>query len=195
MPLQGTLDTFGIADVLELLAAAGKTGYLQVEGDRGRGVVWLRDGAVMSATSERVATGSLPEILCDLMRNGSGAFAFEPDEGAPESGEATDVRDLLEEAGSLLTEWRELERVVPSFDHLVALTRQLGDDQQVTVTAAQWPILVAVGHGCTVGDLASTFGLGELSALRTIGDLVRSGLTTVHAAAPALPRRTARRPR
>ena len=48
MALQGTLDTFALADVLRLLAATTKTGRLQIDGDRGVGSIWLVDGAVVA---------------------------------------------------------------------------------------------------------------------------------------------------
>ena len=50
MALQGSLDTFALPDVLRLLAATAKTGRLRIEGDGGRGNVWLRDGTVPSGT-------------------------------------------------------------------------------------------------------------------------------------------------
>ena len=55
MALQGTLEAFGVPDVLQLLAATRKTGRLGIEGDGGRGEVWLRDGLATAASSDRVA--------------------------------------------------------------------------------------------------------------------------------------------
>jgi len=213
--LKGTLDAFGVEDVLQMLAGSAKTGCLRVEGDGGRATVWLRDGAVTSAATDRVSGSALDEVLCDLLRYEEGSFAFEPDE-APEdeapdgdgdgngdgrrgrSGrkgrgrrDGHDLRDryepvpeLLARAGTLLAERRALEAVVPSFDHRVGLTARLADGDHVTIRAEQWAVLVAVGAGCTVGELATTLGLGELAALRTVYDLVTAGLGTVHPAAP-----------
>jgi hypothetical protein len=178
--MQGTLDSFRLADVLQLLSATAKTGCLRIEGDGGRGTVWLQDGAVTSATADRVPGDALDEVVCDLLRFEQGSFAFSTDERAPDAlGDGYDLGDLLDRAGELLSERRGLEAVVPSLDHEVGLTERLAGDGHVTVTAEQWTALVAVGAGCTVGDLASTLGLTELSALRTVHDLVTSGLTTV----------------
>ena len=192
MALQGTLDTFGLADVLQMLAATAKTGCLRVEGDGGRGEVWLRSGAVTAATTSRVADGQLDEVLCDLLRFRSGSFAFEIDERAPRSDAPENVHDLLDRAEVLLAEWHDLEAVVPSLAHRVGLVEHLNDGDQVTITAEQWPALVAVGNGCTVGELASALGLSELHAMRTVYDLVTSGLTTLEASRPASQRTTSR---
>jgi hypothetical protein len=192
--LQGTLDTFGLADVLQMLSATVKTGCLRVDGDGGQGEVWLRDGVVTAARTDRMSSGPLDEVVCDLLRFGSGSFVFEVDERAPEADQPEDLNDLLDRAELMLAEWHDLEAVIPSLGHRVGLVERLPEGEEVTVTAGQWPALVAVGKGCTVGDLASSLGLTELRVLRTVHDLVTSGLTTIDAARPAghRPRRTPR---
>ena len=47
MALQGTLDTFALADLVQLLASTQKTGELMIEGDRGSGRLWFLDGALV----------------------------------------------------------------------------------------------------------------------------------------------------
>lgn len=47
MALQGTLDTFALADVLRLLANTHKSGRLELAGDRGHGRVWLGEGQLV----------------------------------------------------------------------------------------------------------------------------------------------------
>jgi hypothetical protein len=184
------LDTFGLADVLQMLAATGKTGCLRVDGDGGQGEVWLRDGVVTAARTDRMSGGPLDEVLCDLLRFGSGSFVFEVDERAPEADPPEDLHDLLDRAELMLAEWHDLAAVVPSLRHRVGLVERLPEGEEITVTAGQWPALVAVGKGCTVGDLASSLGLTELRVLRTVHDLVTSGLTTIDAVRP-----TGQRPR
>ena len=44
MALEGSLDAFGLPDVLRLLAATAKTGCLYVGGDRASGHVWVDRG-------------------------------------------------------------------------------------------------------------------------------------------------------
>jgi hypothetical protein len=193
MTLQGSLDTFGLAEVLQLLARTAKTGCLTVEGDGGRGCVWLRDGAVTAAETTRTPGAPRAEAVCDLLRYPAGSFAFEADGRVPESAEAEPVDDLLERAHGLLAEWAELQAVVPSLDHRVTLVDALATGDQVTVSARQWPALVAVGSGCTVHDLAASLGLTELWALRTVNDLVSSGLTTVGQTSAHPPRADRRR--
>jgi hypothetical protein len=187
MTLQGSLDTFGLAEVLQLLARTAKTGCLTVKGDGGRGRLWLRDGSVTAAETTRAPGAPLAEAVCDLLRHPAGTFLFEPGGRVPDSTEAEPVDALLERAHGLLAEWEELQAVVPSLDHRVTLVEALTAGAEVTVSARQWPALVAVGTGCTVHDLAASLGLTELWALRTVNDLVSAGLTAVDQTPPPPP--------
>ena len=115
MALQGSLDTFALPDVLRLLATTAKTGRLRIEGDRGNGSVWLRDGTVMAASADR-ATEDAPaeEVLFELLRFDEGSFAFDMDELSPNGEQPEDVEILLRNAGSLLSEWNELVAILLS---------------------------------------------------------------------------------
>ena len=184
MALQGTLDTFALADVLRLLATTAKTGRLRVEGDRGHGDVWLRDGTVMASSAERAIDGApSEEIVFELLRFEVGSFDFELDEPSPNGEQPEDVEVLLRDANALLSEWKDLEKVVPSLEHQVTLVDTLpGDD--VTIAAEHWPTVVAVGTGKSVGQLASALTLGELGVTRKVRDLVELGVVSLDEPAP-----------
>jgi hypothetical protein len=177
--LQGTLDTFSLPDVLRLLATTGKTGCLHVDGDRGRGQVWIGDGSLVAATAERaLGEPSIDEVVFEMLRFGRGQFSFAVDEKPPGDAEPTDVEATLRRAGQLLDEWRELEAVVPSLSHRVAMAPEL-TVEQVTVDADRWKALVAIASGRSVGELAETLGMGELGISRTVSDLVELGVAVI----------------
>jgi hypothetical protein len=179
LALQGTLDTFALADVLRLLATTAKTGRLRVEGDRGQGSVWLRDGTVMAAAADRTGDdAAAEEVIFELLRFGSGSFRFEIDELSPNGEQPEDVEILLRNAGALLSEWNELEAIVPSVDHRVQLVPTLSGGD-VTIDARRWPSVVAAASGGSVKDLAGMLGLSELGVSRTVRDLVDLGIAEV----------------
>jgi hypothetical protein len=184
LTLQGNLDTLSISHVLGVLAAADKTGCLRVRSDHGHAALWLRDGALTAATTDRVPGGPFDEVVSDLLRYEDGSFVFDPDDGAPEGAEPGPIEDLLQDGRRLLAEWEELLADVPSLDHRVALSADLGDEP-VTITADQWPTLTAVGDGCTVRDLAVSLRLTELGVLRVLNDLRSLGLASIEAPQPA----------
>ena len=183
MALRGTLDTFGLPDVLRLLATTGKTGRLRVDGEQGRGSVWLRDGAVLTALTDRAESAPPDEALADLLRYEMGDFSFDTAfDGAdqPTNGsEPHDIEQLLSSASRLLDEWNDLLGVVPSLDHRVGLVDAIPDDEEVTIDARRWEIITALGPGCTAGELASSLDLTELDVLRTVHDLVQMGIVEV----------------
>ena len=73
MKLEGSLDAFGLPDVVTLLATTGKTGGLLLRrtgeggGARTEGAVWFRDGRVCGATSDRSRASLVRRVV------GSGA--------------------------------------------------------------------------------------------------------------------------
>jgi hypothetical protein len=183
LALRGTLDTFGLPDVLRLLATTGKTGRLQVDGDHGQGSIWLRDGAVLNALTDRSGSAPPDEALADLLRYEMGDFAFDaafdgaeqPVDGA----EPHEIEQLLSSATRLLDEWNELLSVVPSLDHRVGLIEALPDDREITLDAKRWTAITALGPGCTAAELGSALDLTELDVLRTVHELVELGIVTV----------------
>jgi Domain of unknown function (DUF4388) len=184
LALQGTLDTFSLPDVLKLLATTSKTGRLRIDGDRGQGSVWLRDGRVVDADADRAVDGApTDEVVFELLRFGSGSFAFDSDKHTPNAEHPDEVDDLLRRANALLSEWTELEAVVPSLDHRVSLTSELSSDE-VTIGADRWRSLVAVAGGRSVGEVASTLGLSELNVSRAVRNLVELGVADVNSPEP-----------
>lgn len=180
MALQGTLDTFSLPDVLRLLATTGKTGCLHVDGDRGRGKVWIDQGTLVGATADRaLGEPSIDEVVFEMLRIGRGSFRFAVDEKAPDTDvEPTEIEGTLRRASQLLDEWRELEAIVPSLSHRVAMAPEL-TVEQVTVDADRWKALVAIASGRSVGELAEALGVGELGISRTVSDLVELGVAVI----------------
>ena len=194
--LTGDLAELGCADVLRFLAATGKTGCLRVEGHAGQGSVWVRDGDVVAAAqgpgADREPPGPIDEVLCALLRHESGSFSFDPagppapngDTGAGTDAGAHRVEDLLPRAWALLDEWQVLHEVIPSLDLLVRMVEVIPDGEERTVTADQWPVLVAIGRECTVSALADRLGVSELGVLRLVHALLAGGIASLSAPRP-----------
>jgi hypothetical protein len=182
--LQGTLDTFALADVLRLLASTKKQGRLRVTGERGSGSIWVDGGNVVG--SELSVPGSAEEsaahTLFTLLRFATGSFTFEAGATAPRPAAAVEVEPLLAEAEELLAEWHAIEEVVPSLDAWLVLRPELHGD--VVVDGARWRVIAAVAGGTTAGAVGTALELGELDALRAIKELIELGLVEVSEDAP-----------
>jgi hypothetical protein len=177
--LQGTLDTFALADVLRLLASTKKSGRLRVTGDRGSGSVWVQDGEVVA--TELAVPGASDDgpahTLFTLLRFAAGSFTFEAGAVAPHAGTPLDVEPLLGQAEMLLVEWRAIEAVVPSLEAWLSLRAELDGD--VVVDAGRWRVIASIGGGATAGAVGEALGAGELEVLRSVKELVELGLVEV----------------
>jgi hypothetical protein len=185
--LQGTLDTFGLGDVLTLIATTAKSGRLHLNGDRGTGSIWFEGGEIVAATAANVPPeGEATDVLFELLRYAQGEFSFDGGETMAEPGPPQAVGPVLEAAHGLLGQWRELTAVVPSLSHLVVLNAELVDDH-VTLDRDQWRTVLAIGQGIPVGDLGRALGLAEVPLLRRVCELLDAGLVDVVEPAPPAP--------
>lgn len=179
MALQGTLETFSLPDVLQLLSSTKKSGCLRVTGDRGTGSVWVAGGKIVggdASASPHASDGV--DVVFELLRFGDGEFVFDEGGEAPSPESPKGVDDTLTAANMLLDEWKEIESVVPSSEHWVSLAGEISGEE-VTVAADDWKALVAVAGGLPVGSLGSRLELGELPIARLLKSLSDLGVVEV----------------
>lgn len=190
MALRGTLDTFALPDVLRLLAGTHKSGRLRITGDRGTGSIWVGDGAITGVEATHAPHAVEPgDALFELLRFQEGSFTFDAGATAEPTIPAQGVEGLLTQAETLLEEWRDIERVVPSMDLWVSLARTL-PAPNVAVDQDRWSTIVAVGAGATVRRIGDELCLGELPVSRAIVRLVDDGLVEISTVAPVTPPRS-----
>lgn len=178
LALHGTLETFPLADVLRLLTVTDQSGRLKLQAPAGTGSVWMGEGSIVSANSSRLGDAPTNEALADLLRWNAGEFAFSAQEPPRSGARVHDTEQLLGDAQRLVEEWDDLQAVVPSLGHRVALVWTLPDDE-VTIDADRWSWLGAIDGGCTVRELASVLELSELGVLRVVQSLLELGVVTV----------------
>jgi hypothetical protein len=178
--LQGSIDTFALDDVLRLVASTAKTGRLSLVGSRGEGELVVRDGLVLDgavSTDERV--GDLYELVFELLRFDDGDFQFDAVaiDGLDDA-EPVDVEALIEGASGLLSEWRDIERVVPGPWAAVTLAPD-APGGTVKIEPAQWRLIASVGNGAAVGELSERLDASHLATGRLLRSLIEAGLIHV----------------
>jgi hypothetical protein len=182
--LQGSIETFALPDVVRLLASTKKTGRLRLSGSRGSGSLWVADGQVVAGEAGTPPSDGAADVLFEMLRFADGEFVFDADELPERLAPPQDVEPLLAAAEERLSEWREIEAVVPSLQSWVTLTQAL-TSSEVTIDADCWSMIVRVGHGTSVGALGEQFGVSELDVSRRVKDLVERGLVEIGGDAPA----------
>jgi hypothetical protein len=188
MSLRGSLDTFALPDVLALLATTAKSGELHVTGSAGGGRVWVEGGQVTGA--EAAGSTGVVDALVHLLRLDDGDFTFHADRTAPVASAPVEVAVVLEQAEARLSEWREVEALLPSPTAVVSLVPTASGT--VRLSKDQWAAVAAMGEGRAVGELVDQLGGDELVRWRLLASLVEAGLVEVGAAVTVAPvRRTA----
>lgn len=172
--LVGSLSTFSLIDVLDLLARTGHTGELQVVG---RGIdrhVWVDAGDLVDATGN----SGLQAVLFELACRDEGWFYFSCTTGVPEGAERLTVSDVISDLGPQVEEWRGLNEALP-FDATVAMSSSTPSDE-VQIKGSQWALLSAVGSsGRTVRDVVDGGSNHPLDTLRALHELTEAGLIEV----------------
>jgi hypothetical protein len=188
--LQGSLDNFALHEVLGLLSDTAKTGRMRVTGDRGSGSLWLDAGQLIGSEASRAAAdGPIEETMFELLRFTTGNFSFNADETPASKSDPRPVPDVLAEAKARLEQWREIEAVVPSLAHIIAPVAVL-PAPEVTITADEWELLMAIGGGTEVGTICELFELGEVEGSRRVKLLIERELVEISTPAPMTRRET-----
>jgi hypothetical protein len=177
--LQGTIETFAIADVLRLLAATSKSGRLQVQGPARSGTVWVDSGNILGAESPNTPYAhAAADVLFQLLRFDRGSFRFELDRSPPQPTEPVAIEAALHDAEAMVAEWRDLEQSIPSIDGWVTLRESLPDGS-VTISSENWRGIRSIGFGRTVAALGDALNLGELPVYRAVNQLLQLGVVDV----------------
>ncbi len=178
MALQGTIESFAVADVVRLLGGSVKTGRLIVTGDRGTALLWFSGGLIVGGSTTSGDTADPVEVVFDMLRYDTGSFVFESDRTCPDPGEPRDANLTLTEAEAAVGEWLDVVAVAHGLEAVVELAPEL-PHPEVVVDQAVWTSIVAVGGGCTVGALGRNLGLGELPVCRLVRALAEGGFVVV----------------
>ncbi len=181
MALQGTIDSFPLTDVLTLLATSKKSGRLALDGDRGSAALWITDGEVVGGDMVGGAGATAASLLFEMLRFTDASFAFDAAPAGTEpqhAVEATPLEAAMDQASTLLEEWDDINAVVPSLAHRVALVDEL-PGESVTLDATSWALVVAATEDPVVAMVGDSLGMDEFGVCAAVASLVERGLATV----------------
>ncbi len=175
--LQGTLDSFALTDVLQLVGSGGKVGALEVVIGGHRSALFLEDGTVTSSMIDD-APCDPHETMCWLLRQTTGTFAFHSDARTEQPTASIHVAALVEESAQRNAEMDALLAIVGSLDSWVSLNPNVASET-ITMDRLRWSRLVTIAGGCTVSQYGALLDNGDIGALRVVADLMDTGLVTV----------------
>jgi hypothetical protein len=131
---------------------------------------------VDGATLDEFIRGQIEDAIFDLMRLEDGDFLFDAtdDTDAP-VGLNVSTEHLIVEGTHRLEEWSAIRRHVPSSEQVLAMV-PAAPDEQITLTAEQWRLLILVDGTRTVRDIVELHGKGEFGTSRLLSELVQARL-------------------
>lgn len=196
MGLQGTLDTFSLAEILGLIERARHTGALVVQGPDGHGTLYSSAGRFNAGEAadysgpvdDRHALDvRLIDVCFHLMRFESGSFEFTRDVAPPWTAErATDISPIVETVEHIVRAWPAVEAVLPNFDVRPQLAEEL-PEESLTLSRTAFKIFALIDGERTVRQLAREAGHSVVEVGPVLKDLIEHGAVTIDARRPAPP--------
>jgi hypothetical protein len=171
-----------------VLAERGEVGRGQWEdavrragGEPHVGEELVRSGTTTRAALEVVLYGQLLRALLEVLPLREGSWRFVPGEHHPVGPVVTfPVNAVLTEARTHLVSIEAVLRAVPSV-HLLArpVPRLPAGQGHVRLSDEEWELLVALGAGRTVAEVAADLGRSQYAVSRVLVPLVDHGLVVV----------------
>ncbi|HTV12849.1 MAG TPA: DUF4388 domain-containing protein [Acidimicrobiales bacterium] len=180
MPLQGTFDVLDFSAVLELIAARSLSGRLHVRSRSFAANLFFADGYIVGADqSEHQAAAAAAgdvgeraqEICFELLGSDRGNFEFHPSRWSTPAGASISPKEAMEQARQRLSEWQELQSLIPSLDVLPRLVTEL-DPGQVTLDREQWRVLTAVDGRRNLRSIGRALNLSDFEVCRAMRELL-----------------------
>ncbi len=172
MAFQGSLEELPLPDVIQLVAASGKTGKFSVTCRLGSGNIFLREGKIVHSTA-----GALEgeEAFYELATWQEGEFVFTPIDEAPEASISKSNTNLLMQAAQRIDEWKVLVSKVPSTRVIPCFTSS-GGSTNVSLSPSEWNVIRRIDETRPIEEIAREMGASAFEVSKTIFGLITSGL-------------------
>ncbi len=184
MTLRGSVASFPLETIVQLLAATAKTGQLEVRVAGESGTLGFAEGRLVSAVSGDDAGDP---ALGAVFAMADGDFEFVPWGEPPDANLAGDLNQLLDRA-VVQRDKIVADRTIITDDRVrFALSDRAAAQGEVRLSADQWRALLAVDGERDLPAIAQQLRLGRLATLAMLADLVRAGIIEVKEAPPEPP--------
>lgn len=172
MAFQGSLEELPLPDVIQLVAASGKTGRFLMDGRLGSGQIALREGQIVHAEC-----GALrgEEAFYELATWQEGSFRFEQVAEATETSIEKSNTNLLMAAAQRIDEWKVLVSRVPS-TRMVPVFRADGGKSPISLTPREWQVIRKIGELRSIDEISAELKVSPFDVSKTIYGLITSGL-------------------
>lgn len=186
MKLEGTLDTFPLRELIDMVIYSSVTGVLQIDGPGEAGRLFFRDGALYHV--ERGAAQGV-EALGELFELSSGSFSFASKAESAASSIVGPVSAHLEHADQLGVRWRQIRRYVPTLElyPVLVVSREAAVRR---VNPYHYPLLEGIDGKTALRQLAAQCGWDGIDVAEAAAQMSLDGVIDLRRGpdlAPAAP--------
>lgn len=172
MAFQGSLEELPLPDVIQLVAASGKTGKFSVTSRLGSGKIFLRDGEIVHSTAGTLAG---EEAFYELATWQEGEFVFTAGDEATDTTIKKSNTNLLMQAAQRIDEWKVLVSKVPSTRMIPVFTAE-GGSTHVSLSPNEWNVIRRIDESRAIEEIAREMKTSAFEVSKTTFGLITSGL-------------------
>lgn len=177
MKLEGSLDTFPIRELIDMVVYSSVTGVLNIYGPGEAGHLYFRD-SVLYHVERRPAVGV--DALAELIELARGNFSFVSDAVSDQESLYGPLVSQLQAAEQLAARWRQIRPYVPSLD-MIPLLVVARDAAARRISPAVHTVLAAVDGKASLRQIAASLGWSEVDIAEAVAQMSLDGLVELQA--------------
>ena len=140
--------------------------------------------ALAESRSHHDLTRFVTELVIDVTfrieRYGQGDFEFEDGVAPPyETGQLIEVDEVLAETEVRVSQWHDIERVIPGVTFRLRMAPELTGERDVMITGDAWRMLAALHGVGSISDVAERLGTNDFQVGKVLAQLVRDRMVEI----------------
>lgn len=172
MKLEGTIDTFPLRELIDMVVYSSVTGALNIYGSGAPGQLYFRDG-VLYHVERGAARGA--DALAELLELSSASFSFVSDIATQDETLCGPLSYHLQNAEHAAARWRQIRPYVADLD-LVPRLLVPRDGLQHRVSPAHHPVLAEIDGQHTLRQIAASLGWAAVDVAEVAMQLLLAGV-------------------
>lgn len=164
MWLEGGLEDMTLLQVLQLFLMTNQKGRLEVFGKK-RGSLYFKNRNITYADYGGLKGEAAVKEILKLQK---GRFRFDSRARLPKEEYSLPLQEMILEATREMDEWKEIKKIVPSFDTIPRILVSPEGDESMKFTPKEWKILSQIDGKSSVTEIAHRCGLSKSEVARVI---------------------------
>lgn len=193
MKLEGSIDTFPLRELIDMVVYSSVTGALNIYGPGAPGQLYFRDG-VLYHVERGTARGA--DALAELLELSRASFSFVSDVATRDESLHGPLSYQLQNAEHAAARWRQIRPYVPDLERVPRLLVPR-DGLQRRVSPAHHPVLAEIDGQRTLRQIAASLAwaavdVAEVAMQLLLDDIIELLPGSATPVAPAAPETTPR---